>query len=166
MPARGRARAGTEPGLVGLLPVALATKDRPDVGADVTPAEGDDGDIGDGDIGDGDIGDGDIGDGDIGDGDIGDGDIGDGDGGPLVVSPSPAPDGPDPHAETDTTTSPAMATAIGRPGGGRCNRPPSRDGHIEASSRAMNRPFGEGDLGRPVPRRSRGILKPWKPTSS
>jgi len=151
VPARGRARAGTEPGLVGLLPVALATKDRPDVGADVTPAEGDDGDVGDGDIGDG---------------DIGDGDIGDGDGGPLVVSPSPAPDGPDPHAETDTTTSPAMATAIGRPGGGRCNRPPSRDGHIEASSRAMNRPFGEGDLGRPVPRRSRGILKPWKPTSS
>ena len=141
MPARGRARAGTELGLVGLLPVALATKDRPDVEADVTPAEGDDGDIGDGDIGDG-------------------------DGGPLVVSPSPAPDGPDPHAETDTTTSPAMATAIGRPGGGRCNRPPSRDGHIEASSRAMNRPFGEGDLGRPVPRRSRGILKPWKPTSS
>ncbi|MGZ4651398.1 MAG: hypothetical protein ACXV3A_12790 [Kineosporiaceae bacterium] len=115
-PASDRARAGPELGLVVLLPVVLVTKDRPDVRAAVTPAEDAD-DVCEGDAGDG--GDGEGGDGEGG-GDGDGGDVADGAEGPLVVTPSPPPDGLDPHAETDTTrVSAAMATAIGLPVGGR-----------------------------------------------
>ncbi len=88
----------------------------------MTPAEYDDDDVCEGDAGDSDCGDGE-GDGGDGEGDGGDGDggdVADGAEGPLVVTPSPPPDGLDPHAETDTTkASAAMATVIGLPVGGR-----------------------------------------------